>query len=187
MAIGEATVEMDWRHKLKGHAAVTVTNDPWTDLQIRPAQTTINKGQALAYEVTANKGGQVRVLTPEDGVQLAVSDANVAQVLDGLNVGAKQEGRTTVVAKLASLSAEATLDVTAGNAISDRRRRRWRRGRPAAGGHYYRRRRPDLWKRHHHRGDAATMRRWRISTRRPPTWWSPRIRDPMDRRNRQAG
>jgi hypothetical protein len=119
VAVGEATVELDWRQgKLKGQAAVTVTKNPWTDLQIRPAQTTINKGQALTYEVTANKGGQVRVLTPEDGVQLAVSDANVAQVLDGVNVGGKQEGRTTVLAKLGPLSAEATLDVTAGSAVS---------------------------------------------------------------------
>ena len=50
--------------------------------------------------MTANKGGLVRVLGPEQGVQLAVSDANVAQVLDGLNVGGKQEGRTAVVARL---------------------------------------------------------------------------------------
>ena len=67
VAVGEATVEMDWRDKLKGHTAVTVTNDPWTDLQIRPAEATINKGEALRYEVTANKGGQVRVLTPGGG------------------------------------------------------------------------------------------------------------------------
>ena len=59
-----------------------VTNDPWTDLQIRPGQATINAGEALKYEVTAMKGGLLRVLGPEQGVQLAVGDANVAQVLD---------------------------------------------------------------------------------------------------------
>ena len=108
---------MSWRDKLKGHVAVFVVNDPWADLQIKPGQATLNKGQALKYEVTATKGGLVRVLGPDQGLQLAVGDAGVAQVLDDLSVGAKQEGHTTVVARLGSLSAEATLDVTAGQAV----------------------------------------------------------------------
>ena len=68
--------------------------------------------------MTATKGGLVHVLGPEQGLQLAVGDANIAQVLDDLSVGAKQEGHTNVVAKLGSLSTEATLDVVPGNAVA---------------------------------------------------------------------
>ena len=118
VAAGEAVVEMTWRNNLKEQVAVTVASGPWSDLQIRPAQATLNKGQALKYEVTAVKGGRVRVVGPDQGLQLVVGDANVAQVLDDLSVGAKQEGRTTVVAKFGSLSAEAALDVVAGNAVA---------------------------------------------------------------------
>ena len=95
---------MTWRNNLKEQVAVTVANGPWSDLQIRPGQATISKGQALKYEVTAVKGGQLRVLGPDQGLQLVVGDANVAQVLDDLSVGAKQEGRTTVVAKFGALA-----------------------------------------------------------------------------------
>ena len=123
-AVGQATVEIDWRGKLKAQTAVIVTNDPWTDLQISPAETTINPGEAVEYEVTANRGGLLRMVGPEQGVQLAVGDANVAQVLDQLNVGGKQEGRTTVVARLGNLTAEATLNVVAGNEHSTRSRSR---------------------------------------------------------------
>jgi hypothetical protein len=118
VASGEATVEMTWRNNLKEQVAATVVNNPWGNLRINPGQATINKGQALKYEVTASKGGLVRVLGPEQGLQLAVGDANVAQVLDDLSVGAKQEGRTTVVAKYGALTAEAALDVAAGNAVA---------------------------------------------------------------------
>ena len=118
IAIGEATVEMNWRDKVKGQVTVTVVNDPWGDLQIKPGQATLNKGEALKYEVTATKGGLVHVLGAEQGLQLAVGDANIAQVLDNLSVGAKQEGHTNVVAKLGSLSTEATLDVVPGNAVA---------------------------------------------------------------------
>ncbi len=116
-AVGQATVEIDWRGKLKAQTAVVVTNDPWTDLQISPAETTINPGEAVRYEVTANRGGLLRTVGPEQGVQLAVGDANVAQVLDQMNVGGKQEGRTTVVARLGNLTAEATLNVVASTSI----------------------------------------------------------------------
>jgi hypothetical protein len=117
-AVGQAAVEVDWRNgKLKAQTAVTVTNDPWSDLQISPAETTINPGEAVRYEVTANRGGLLRTLGPEQGVQLAVGDTNVAQVLDQMNVGGKREGRTTVVVRLGNLTAEATLNVVAGTAI----------------------------------------------------------------------
>jgi hypothetical protein len=115
---GEATVEMTWRNDLKEQVAVTVVDDPWGNLQIKPSRATINKGQALKYEVTATRGGLRRVIGPEQGLQLVLGDVGVAQVLDDLSVGGKQEGRTTVVAKYASLGAEAALDVTAGNGVA---------------------------------------------------------------------
>ena len=118
VATGEAAVEMTWRNNVKEQVAVSVVNTPWANLQIRPGRATITKGQALKYEVTASKGGLLRVLGPDQGLQLAVGDANVAQVLDDLSVGGKQEGRTTVVARFGALSAEAALNVTAGNAVA---------------------------------------------------------------------
>jgi len=78
----------------------------------------MHPGEAMSYEVTAMKGGQRRVLGPDQGIQLAVGDANVAQVLDGLNVGANHPGRTAVIAKLGPLTAEASLDVTAGEVVA---------------------------------------------------------------------
>ena len=117
VAEGIAAVDIQWRGKLNAQVPVTVANNFWTDLHIEPGHAVVHPGEALRYEVTAMKGGQRRVLGPEDGVQLAVSDRGVAQVLDGINVGAKQEGRTSVIAKLGPLAAEAALDVTSGERI----------------------------------------------------------------------
>ncbi len=118
VAPGEAAVEVSWRNNLKEQVAVSVANDPWANLQIKPGKATLNKGQALKYEVTATRGGLLRVVGPDQGLQLAVGDANIAQVLDDLSIGAKREGRTTVVAKYGSLRAAAPLDVIAGNAVA---------------------------------------------------------------------
>ena len=38
VAVGEATVEMSWRDKIKGQVTVSVVNDPWGNLQIKPAR-----------------------------------------------------------------------------------------------------------------------------------------------------
>ncbi len=118
LAQGNASVDVTWRGKLNQQVPVSVTNDPWSDLHIEPGNTTMHPGEAMSYEVTAMKGGQRRVLGPDQGIQLAVGDANVAQVLDGLNVGANHPGRTAVIAKLGPLTAEASLDVTAGEVVA---------------------------------------------------------------------
>ena len=38
VATGEATVEMSWRNNLKEQVAVTVVNNPWGNLRIKPGQ-----------------------------------------------------------------------------------------------------------------------------------------------------
>ena len=187
IAIGEATVEMDWRDKVKGQVAVTVANDPWSDLQIKPGQATLNKGEALKYEVTATKGGLVHVLGAEQGLQLAVGDANIAQVLDDLSVGAKQEGHTTVVAKLGSLSTEATLDVVPGNAVATGVDPRRRHHRSAPGRHRYRQRRASLQSGHHNRGNATSGDVGQDRPEGGPPGGHARSRVALGRRNRQTG
>ena len=154
VATGEAAVEMTWRNNVKEQVAVSVVNTPWANLQIRPGRATITKGQALKYEVTASKGGLLRVLGRTRACQLAVGDANVAQVLDDLSVGGKQEGRTTVVARFGRCR---------GRLERDRRKRRghggrcrWRRHRSAPGRHRDRPRRGRLPK--EHRGCGAHAR-----------------------------
>ena len=78
----------------------------------------MHPGEALRYEATAVKGGLRRVLGKEDGVQLTVSNGTVAQVLDGLAVGAVRPGKTSVIAKLAGQTAEASLEVTPGKRLA---------------------------------------------------------------------
>ena len=92
-------------------AAATVAADAWSDLRIEPKSAAVYPGEALRYEATAVKGGLRRVLGEEDGVQLSVSNGAIAQVLDGLAVGAARPGKTSVIAKLDGQTAEASLEV----------------------------------------------------------------------------
>jgi hypothetical protein len=57
------------------------------------------------------RGGERRVLGPQDGVTIQVDNSAVAQVLDGFTVGTKAPGRAIVVARLGDQKAEASLDV----------------------------------------------------------------------------
>jgi len=99
-------------------AESAATADAWSDLRIQPKVATMHPGEALRYEATAVKGGLRRVLGKEDGVALTVSDGTVAQVLDGLAVGAVRPGQTSVIAKLAGQTAEASLEVTPGKRLA---------------------------------------------------------------------
>jgi len=115
---GQAAVALDWRKTLKREVPVSVNSDQYADLRIEPAEATIHPSEGLTYQVTAMRGGERRVLGPEDGVQLFTTDANVARAIAGTTVGALAAGRTAVVAQFAGQRAEAGLTVTpAGEAV----------------------------------------------------------------------
>jgi hypothetical protein len=114
VAPGSADVAVRWQDRLTRRVPVTVTRDPLTGLTIDPARATIHPGQGLVYQVTGTRGGRRRVLGPEDGVQLFVSEREVAERTAGMLVVGKNPGRTGVAAQVGSERAEAVLNVVPG-------------------------------------------------------------------------
>jgi hypothetical protein len=114
LAVGQDAIQVSFRDLPQQQIQVTVANNPFTDLQIEPAHMTLAPGQSYPYQVSAMRGGQRHVLTPEQGVQMFVGDPNVAQVVSGTAVAAKAPGHTTLVARLGGQKAEANLDVVGG-------------------------------------------------------------------------
>lgn len=113
---GKAAVAVSWQDRLKRQVDVTVTDDVLTDLRIEPGRAVIHPGQPLLYQVTGLKGGRRRVLGPEDGVKLLVTQPEVARVAEQeLAVLGSRPGRTAVMARLGDRQAEATLEVTPGS------------------------------------------------------------------------
>ncbi len=114
-AIGEDTIDIAWRDKLKIAVPVKVAANVVTDLQISPSpERTINTGQAVTYEVSALRGGNRVILTHEDGVLLSVTDPTVASVVSGNTVQGSGPGRTKVIADYGGQKAETILNVTPG-------------------------------------------------------------------------
>ena len=113
-AEGQAALNVGWKNRLTAQAPVSVTNSPWSGLALEPANAAVYPGQAIAYQVTAMRGGQRRVLGPESGVQLFTGNQSVAEATGGLTVAAKNPGQTTVVAEIGGARAETTLNVLAG-------------------------------------------------------------------------
>jgi hypothetical protein len=115
---GQATVVVNWRNRLSQQVAIQVTDDPLADLRIEPARAVIHPGQSLVYQVTARRGHpgrtRLRVLGPDDGVQLFVDNQDVARVIDRLAVRANSPGRTAVVASVGGRQVQAGLEVVAG-------------------------------------------------------------------------
>jgi len=116
---GTATVEVEWAGKFKREVSVTVFAPAWSGLAIDPAAATIHPGQAIAYTVTGVRGGQRRVVRPEDGLKLSVADPSVAQVSAGNVVRGAGAGQTRVVAQLGAQTAEAPLSVAPGSGLWD--------------------------------------------------------------------
>ncbi len=115
---GQADVTVQWQPtNLSRQVPVTVADNPWHDLRIDPGHAAIHPNQPLVYQVTGMRGGQRRVLGPEDGVELFVTDPNVAGPAGNMTVVAKQPGTTQVVARLGSQQAAATLDVVTGTGV----------------------------------------------------------------------
>jgi len=109
---GRASIAVNWQNRLDQQVPVTVADNPWTDLRIEPSRATIHPGQPLVYQVTAMRAGERRVLGAEQGVQLYVTQPQVAQVARGdLAVRGANVGHTAVVAQMAGQTAEASLDV----------------------------------------------------------------------------
>ncbi len=113
-APGEAAVQAAWQN-LTAQAPVRVTSDPWSNLVLEPGRSTVHPGQGLVYQLSAVRGGQRRVLTDADGVELYPADSNVAQAAGDMAVVAKSPGQTAVVARLGDARAEALLDVVPGS------------------------------------------------------------------------
>jgi hypothetical protein len=112
MAIGDDTINVTYKGKSPQQIAVRVANNPFTDLRIEPAQETIPVGASVAYQVSAMRGGERRILTPQDGVQILVSDPNVGSVVGNTTaVAGRSPGRTSVVAQLGTAKVEAALEV----------------------------------------------------------------------------
>ncbi|MFH1267331.1 MAG: hypothetical protein ABIK89_16530, partial [Planctomycetota bacterium] len=83
VAPGSADVAVRWQNRLSRNVPVQVTSDPWTNLAIEPGRATIHPGQGLVYQVTGMRGGRLRVLGPEDGVELFVGRRDVADATGG--------------------------------------------------------------------------------------------------------
>ncbi len=111
-SVGEDTIDVAWRDRLKFEVPTKVTANTITGLQIDPPQCTINTSQGKTYEVTGMRGGNRVILTERDGVQLGIFDPNVAAWAAGTTVISKAAGQTRVVATLGGEKAEATLNVT---------------------------------------------------------------------------
>jgi len=114
VAPGQAEVAVNWRNRLAAQVSVNVAENALADLQVEPAQATVHPGEGLVYRVTGLRGGQRRVLGPEDGVGLLTSNPEVAQVFEGLKVGASKPGRAVVTARVGDQQASAALDVIEG-------------------------------------------------------------------------
>jgi hypothetical protein len=111
-AIGDDTIDVAWRDKLKIEVPAKVTANELTGLRIDPTDATINTNEGKTYEVSAMRSGNRVVLTERDGVQLNVTDPGVAAVATGNTVISRAPGQTKVIATLGSEKAEATLNVT---------------------------------------------------------------------------
>jgi hypothetical protein len=110
--VGEDTIDVAWRDKLKLEVPAKVTENTITGLQIDPKEFTINTSEGKTYEVSAMRGGNRVILTERDGVQLNVTDPNVAAWASGTTVISKAPGQTKVIATLGGEKAEAILNVT---------------------------------------------------------------------------
>jgi hypothetical protein len=111
-AEGDDTIDVSWRNKLKVEVPVKVVANAITGLDISPKDKTINTSQGVTYEVTGMRGSNRVVLGANDGVQLNVTDSNVADVAAGTTVISKAPGETKVVATLGGEKAETNLTVT---------------------------------------------------------------------------
>lgn len=109
---GQAEVAVSWRDQLVSKVPVVVTADKLTDLQINPSLVNIEVGDRVVYSVTGTRGGRRRLLGPEDGLQLYVSQPDVGRVVDGTSVRGQRPGRTLVTAQFGSQQAEASLNVS---------------------------------------------------------------------------
>src|SRR5262249_30255644 len=109
-AIGDDTIDVAWRDKLKIEVPAKVTATEFTGLRIDPTNATINTNEGKTYEVSAMRGGNRVVLTERDGVQLSVTDPSVAVVATGNTVVSRAPGQTKVIATLGGEKAEATLN-----------------------------------------------------------------------------
>lgn len=112
---GSATVHVAWADKFKREALVTVSDAAWSGLSIDPGAATVHPGQQLGVTVTGVRGGQRRVVLPEDGLRLSVADPAVAQVAADGVVRALNPGRTRVTAQVGDARAEAALEVAPGS------------------------------------------------------------------------
>lgn len=112
---GEAGVAVSYQGRLAASVPVTVTDQPWTGLVLDPVRAAIHPGQGVVYQASALRGAERRVVTENDGLELYVSDPAVARVVGSMAVEGVAAGRTAVVARLGSQSAEAALDVLAGS------------------------------------------------------------------------
>ena len=85
-AVGEDTIDVSWRDKLKIAVPVNVAANVVQGSANRPIRKTINTGQRFTYKVSAMRGGNRVILTPADGVRLNVTDPTVAGVAAGTTV-----------------------------------------------------------------------------------------------------
>jgi len=114
---GQGSVAVDWQNRLKLDVPVSVTDSPFTDLRIEPAVAVLHPGQGMRYQVSALRGGQRRMLGPEDGLELLSTNPGVAQVGNGTTVLGSSPGSTNIVARFRGQQTEAALDVTPGDVV----------------------------------------------------------------------
>ena len=108
---GQAEITLRWRDALSRSVPVTVTADRLAKLTIEPRIMTIQPGDRIVYQVMGTKGGQRRLLGPDDGLSLSVAQPEVGQLVEGMSVRGAKPGQTSVVARLGSEQAEASLTV----------------------------------------------------------------------------
>jgi len=112
---GQAAVQIDWQNRLRAEVPVGVSDYQWSDLALEPGRAAVHPGEGLVYQLSGLRGGQRRVLTPADGVELFTTEPGVAQALGGMAVQGRQTGSTTVVARVGGRQVSAQLDVVPGS------------------------------------------------------------------------
>ncbi len=112
VSAGEATIDVSLG-ATKKKVIVTVSAQAWSDLRIEPLESTLTVGEKQAFLVLAKRGTQERALTPDDGVEVRLSNTTAARVEDPFTIVGTSPGFTSLRVQLLNLRAEAKVTIKA--------------------------------------------------------------------------
>ncbi|PHS03379.1 MAG: hypothetical protein COA78_17920 [Blastopirellula sp.] len=113
---GQASIDVQL-DTLKQQVSVTVVDQPWRDLRIEPKDATIKEGQKMDFQIFAKRGDTEKALTPDDGVEVLLTNTSVADLHDPFSVQGTSPGFTGLRLNFNNLRAEASITVTASEKV----------------------------------------------------------------------